>query len=69
MMRLYQATSNVDLKREMKGFVNVNYNMMFDKARKIEKYDINWWGPFTKPSEFGQLPAIDLLVAGMIVNQ
>ncbi|KAI5856619.1 glycosyl hydrolase family 76-domain-containing protein [Tricharina praecox] len=68
LVRLYKATSNEDVKTEMRGFVNLNFNMMYTQARSGDDYDINWFGPFTKRTVWGQFVAVDLLAAAAIMN-
>ncbi|KAF8539210.1 glycoside hydrolase, partial [Trichophaea hybrida] len=63
---LYTTPStSKDTKKEIEGFINVNYNMLYNHARKGDAYDVNWFGPFTQESTYGQFSAVDLLVAGM----
>ncbi|KAF8243615.1 hypothetical protein K440DRAFT_561225 [Wilcoxina mikolae CBS 423.85] len=57
-----------DTKKEIKGFINTNYNMLYTNARKGDAYDANWFGPFTQETPQGQFSALDLLIAGMVVN-
>ncbi|KAA8899737.1 glycosyl hydrolase family 76-domain-containing protein [Sphaerosporella brunnea] len=66
--KLYTVSSNAAIKKEIQGFVNVNYNSLYNKARRGDAYDTNWNGPFQEESAAGQFVAIDLLVAGMVVN-
>lgn len=52
----------------MKGFVNVNYNLLYSNARSGDNYDENWFGPYVSATSAGQFVALDLLIAGMTVN-
>lgn len=67
-MQLYLATSSSALKQEIKGFINVNYNSLYNNARSGSDYDADWSGPFRGRASWGQFVAIDLLNAGMLVN-
>jgi hypothetical protein len=67
-MQLFHATQSSTLKQEITGFVNVNYNSLYNKARSGNNYDVNWFGPFTSATSWGQFSAVDLLNAGMLVN-
>jgi hypothetical protein len=68
LIRLYSVTTNDAIKQEIRGFINVNYNSLYNKARSGNLYDTNWNGPFRGQNTNGQFIAIDLLVAGMVVN-
>jgi hypothetical protein len=57
-------TLNEDVKPEIRGFVNVNYNSLYNKARKGNNYDVNWSGPFTNSTSFRQFVGVELLVYG-----
>jgi hypothetical protein len=68
LVRLYKATADNDVRTEVRGFVNVNFNMLYTRARAGDNFDINWFGPFTAPTAWGQFVAIDLLAAAVVVN-
>lgn len=68
LVNLYRTTTNKDIKREIKGFVNLNFNNLYNLARSGDDYDGDWRGPFVCATSWGQLVAIDLLVAALAVN-
>lgn len=68
LVRLYQATADDDVRAEVRGFVNVNFNLLYTRARAGDDFDVNWFGPFTEPTPWGQFVAVDLLAAAVVVN-
>lgn len=56
----------------IRGFVNTNYNMLYERARAGQDwYGGNWFGPpppHRQPPTWGQFVAVDVLVAGVAAN-
>ena len=57
----------------IRGFVNTNYNQLYERARVGQGwYGGNWFGPppprEQPPPTWGQFVAVDVLVAGVAVN-
>jgi len=68
LVRVYKSTSDQSVRTEIRGFVNKNFNLMYTNARSGDAYDVNWYGPFSKRTVWGQFVAIDLVGAAAIVN-
>jgi len=60
--------SNASLKALVRAYVNVQYNALLDLSRSGSSYGVVWHGPYQGPYAHGQLAALDVINAGISVN-
>lgn len=60
--------SSWDFQVLIHSYIDVQYNALLDLARNGDTYAINWHGPSTSFTSWGQLAALDVLVSAISAN-
>ncbi|KAF9526516.1 endo-1,6-alpha-mannosidase [Crepidotus variabilis] len=68
LLEAFSRSSNSDLRILIHSYVDVQYNALLDLAASGNNYSSNWHGPSQGFTTWGQLAALDVLVAAVVAN-
>ncbi|KAG8940761.1 hypothetical protein FRC03_005123 [Tulasnella sp. 419] len=60
--------SNNAFRSLIKAYINVQFNAIYELARRENVFGVDWRGPFKGPFLHAQLAALDVIVAAIAVN-
>ncbi|KAF9525923.1 endo-1,6-alpha-mannosidase [Crepidotus variabilis] len=67
-LEAFSRSSNSNLRTLIHSYVDVQYNALLDLAASGNNYSSNWHGPAQGFTTWGQLAALDVLVAAVVAN-